>query len=117
MQAKKIVNANTCYQINSSNSETEIVLTNHNNYDNITPAELSDFSGSYNGISSQSFTFTDSTVPQGVTTTYTMPKYDYAFSCSYIICGKFTVNTTYIKAIQYITVYKELNLSDNIECI
>jgi hypothetical protein len=32
-------------------------------------------------------------------------------------CGKFTVNTTYIKAIQNITVYKELNLSDNIECI
>ena len=45
-----------------------------------------------------------------------MPEYNHAFSC-YISCGKFTVNTTYIKAIQYITVYKELNLSDNIECI
>jgi hypothetical protein len=32
-------------------------------------------------------------------------------------CGKFTVNTTYIKAIQCISVYKELNLSDNIECM
>ena len=117
IQAKKIVNANTCYQINSSNPETEIVLTNHNNYDNVTSTELSEFNGAYNSISSQSFTFTDSTVPQGVTTTYIMPKYNYTFSCSYITCGKFTVNTTYIKAIQYINVYKELNLSDNIECM
>ena len=116
IQAKKIVNTNTCYQIYNSNSETEIVLTNHNNYDNITSTELSDFSGSYNSINSQSFTFNDSTVPQGVTTTYMMSEYNHAFSC-YISCGKFTVNTTYIKAIQYITVYKELNLSDNIECI
>jgi hypothetical protein len=46
-----------------------------------------------------------------------MPEYNHAFSCSYISCGKFTVNTTYIKAIKNITVYKELNLSDNIECI
>lgn len=117
IQAKKIVNANTCYQINSSNPETEIVLTNHNNYDNVTPAELSEFYGAYNSISSQSFTFTDTTVPQGVTATYTMSKYNYAFSCSYISCGKFTVNTTYIKALQNINVYKELNLSDNIECM
>ena len=117
MQAKKIVNANTCYQINSSNPETEIVLTNHNNYDNVTSAELSDFSGAYNSINSQSFTFNDSTVPQGVSTTYTLPTYTHSFYCSYMSCGKFTVNTTYIKAIQCISVYKELNLSDNIECM
>lgn len=117
IQVKKIVNTNTCQQIINSYPETEIVLTNHNNYDNVTSTELSQFSGAYNSISSQSYTFTDSTVPQGVTTTYTMSKYNYAFSCSYRTCGKFTVNTTYIKAIQNIAVYKELNLSDNIECI
>lgn len=113
IQAKKIVNANTCYQIYNSNSETEIVLTNHNNYDNVTSTELSDFSGSYNSINSQSYTFDD----QGVATTYTMPAYTHSFYCSYMSCGKFTVNTTYIKAIQCISVYKELNLPDNIEYI
>jgi len=46
-----------------------------------------------------------------------MPEYTHSFYCSYMSCGKFTVNTTYIKAIQCISVYKELNLSDNIECI
>ena len=117
LQAKKIVNANTCGQINNTNPETEVVLTNHNNYDNVTSSELYDFSGAYNSVYSQSYTFTDSTVPQGVTTTYTRPTYNYAFSCSYRSFGKFTVNTTYIKAIQYVTVYKELNLSDNIECM
>jgi len=46
-----------------------------------------------------------------------MPEYTHSFYCSYMSCGKFTVNTTYIKAIQGISVYKELNLPDNIECI
>lgn len=114
IQAKKIVNTNTCYQING-NPETEIVLTNHNNYDNVTSTELSGFSDSYRSTNPQSYTFDD----QGVTTTYTMPAYTYSFYCSDMSCGKFTVNTTYIKAIQCINVYiyKELNLSDNIEYI
>ena len=114
LNAKKIVNINCCYGI-TPNPNTEIVLTNLNNYDDVPDSSLN-FQGSI--VTTQSNTLQFSHYYNGETTTinYTVPVYKHCIS-SLSGCGKLTVNTPYINAIKDITVYKEIVLSDNIEYI
>lgn len=114
LNARKIVNINCCYGIDS-NQNTEIVLTNLNNYDDVPDSSLN-FQGSI--VATQSNTLQFSHYYNGETTTidYTVPVYKHCIS-SLSGCGKLTVNTPYINAIKDITVYKEIVLSDNIEYI
>ena len=114
LHTKKIVNINCCYGI-APNPNTEIVLTNLNNYDDVPDSSLN-FRGSI--VATQSNTLQFSHYYNGETTTidYAVPAYKHCIS-SLSACEKLTVDTPYINAIKDITVYKEIVLPDNIEYI